>query len=256
MRQCGSGLQAVHNGVESIRCGAAAIVVAGGTESMSNAPFYLRHARFGYGAGNGVLVDSNTESQPRSQPVETYGELTMGMTAEILAVKYGIARGDQDLFALRSQQRAAQAIAAGRFVEEIVPVVMPRRKGEPMVFATDEFPRLTSLEQLAALPPVFREGGTVTAGNSSGRNDGAACLVLMSAGAASKGAIRPLAVLRGHAAAGVAPEIMGIGPVPARARHCVWPASRSTTWGWSRSTRRSRRSRCRRRAPSASIRSG
>ena len=215
MRQCGSGLQAVHCGAESIMCGSAEIVIAGGTESMSNAPFYLRHARFGYGAGNGVLVDSNTESQPRSQPVETYGELTMGMTAENLAVRYGIARGDQDLYALRSQQRAAQAIADRRLAEEIVPVALPRRNGEPLVFATDEFPRMTSLDQLARLPPVFKEGGTVTAGNSSGRNDGAACLVLMSAGAAGRGGIRPLAVLRGHAAAGVAPEFMGIGPVPA-----------------------------------------
>lgn len=215
MRQCGSGLQAVNNAAEAVMCGRADVIVAGGTESMSNAPFYLRRARYGYNSGNGVLVDSNTESQPRSQPVETYGNLTMGLTAENLAVKYNISREAQDEFALGSQEKALKAIEDGKFVAEIVPVTMPARKGEALIFDTDEYPRKTSLEQLAKLKPVFKTGGSVTAGNSSGRNDGAACLVIMSAKEAQRNNLKPLAIIRGHAAAGVSPEIMGIGPAPA-----------------------------------------
>ena len=172
MRQCGSGLQAVNNAAEAIMCGRADVVVAGGTESMSNAPYYLRHARYGYNSGNGVLVDSNTESQPRSQPIETYGSLTMGLTAENLAVKYNISREAQDEFALGSQEKALKAIKDGKFVSEIVPVTVSMKKGEAQIFDTDEYPRKTSLEQLAKLKPVFKTGGSVTAGNSSGRNDG------------------------------------------------------------------------------------
>jgi acetyl-CoA C-acetyltransferase len=215
MRQCGSGLQAVNNGAEAIMCGRAEAIIAGGTESMSNAPYYLRNARYGYGADNGVLVDSNTESQPRSQPVETYGNLTMGLTAENLAVKYAISREAQDRFALTSQERTAAAIREGRFTDEIVPVKIPQRKGDPVVFEIDEFPRQTSMEALGKLAAVFKSGGTVTAGNSSGRNDGAACLVLASAAEAQRSHLKPLAILRGHASAGVSPEIMGIGPAPA-----------------------------------------
>ena len=215
MRQCGSGLQAVNNAAQAIMCGLADIIVAGGTESMSNAPYYLRGARFGYGAGNAVLVDSNTESQPRSQPFEIYGNLTMGLTAENVAQKYGIAREEQDRFALASQEKALAAIEAGRFADEIVPLEVPQKKGPAVVFATDEHPRQTTLEQLARLPAIFKEGGTVTAGNSSGRNDGAACLVLMSAAEAARRGAAPLATIRSQAVAGVPPEIMGIGPVPA-----------------------------------------
>jgi acetyl-CoA C-acetyltransferase len=215
MRQCGSGLQAVNNAAQAIMCGLADVVVAGGTESMSNAPYYLRGARFGYGAGNAVLVDSNTESQPRSQPFEIYGNLTMGLTAENVAAKYGITREEQDRFALASQEKALAAIAAGRFADEIVPVEVPQKKGLAVVFATDEHPRQTTLEQLARLPAIFKEGGTVTAGNSSGRNDGAACLVLMSAAEAARRGAAPLATIRSQAVAGVPPEIMGIGPAPA-----------------------------------------
>jgi len=215
MRQCGSGLQAVNNGAEAIMCGRADVIVAGGTESMSNAPYYLRNARYGYDAGNGLLIDSNTESQPRSQPIETYGNLTMGMTAENLAERYGISREEQDRFALTSQERAAAAIRDGRFVDEIVPVLLPQRKGDPVRFEVDEFPRLSSLEQLAKLAPVFKKGGSVTAGNSSGRNDGAACLIVMSAAEAQRQGLSPIAVLRAHASAGVSPEVMGIGPAPA-----------------------------------------
>ncbi len=215
MRQCGSGLQAVHNAVQAIRAEEAEIVVAGGVESMSLAPYYLRGARFGFTSGNTVVVDSNTESQPRSQPYEVYGDLTMGLTAENLAEKYSISREEQDEFALQSQARAADAIEGGRFKDEIVPVEVPQRKGPPAVFDTDEHPRLSSLEQLAKLRPVFKEGGSVTAGNSSGRNDGGACLVLMSADAAKKKGITPMATIRGQAVAAVDPRIMGIGPAPA-----------------------------------------
>ena len=215
MRQCGSGLQAVGNALQAIRAGDAEIVVAGGVESMSLAPYYLRGARFGFRLGNGVLVDPNTESQPRSQPYEVYGDLTMGLTAENLVDKYGITREEQDAYALRSQERAFAAIAAGRFDDEIVPVQVPAGKGPATVFAVDEFPRHTSLVQLAALEPFFKEGGSVTPGNSSGRNDGAACLVLMSAEAARERGATPLVTIRGHAVAGVDPRYMGIGPVPA-----------------------------------------
>jgi acetyl-CoA C-acetyltransferase len=215
MRQCGSGLQAVHNAAESIMIGQADIVVAGGVENMSRAPYYLRGARYGYGAGNAVLVDSNTESQPRSQPYEVYGNLTMGLTAENLAAKYGISREEQDAFALQSQERAFAAIESGRFRDEIIPVEIPQRKGPPLVFDTDEHPRKSTLEGLAALPPVFKEGGTVTAGNASGRNDGAACTVVMSAKEAARRGLKPMATIRGMAVAGVPPEIMGIGPAPA-----------------------------------------
>ena len=215
MRQCGSGLQAVHSAAQAIRAGEAEIVVAGGVESMSLAPYYLREARFGLVSGNAVLIDSNTESQPRSQPYEVYGDLTMGLTAENLADKYGISRQEQDEFALESQERARRAIQGGRFRDEIVPVEVPARRGPAVVFDTDEYPRQTSMEQLAELPPVFKPGGSVTAGNSSGRNDGAACLVVMSAAAAQKRGIGPMATIRGQAVAAVDPRIMGIGPVPA-----------------------------------------
>jgi acetyl-CoA C-acetyltransferase len=214
MRQCGSGLQAIHNAVASIMIGEADIVVAGGVENMSKAPYYLRGARYGYGAGNAVLVDSNTESQPRSQPYEVYGNLTMGLTAENLAKKYGISREAQDEFSLQSQNRAFAAIESGRFKNEIVPVEIKQKKAS-VFFDTDEHPRKSTLEGLASLPAVFKQGGTVTAGNSSGRNDGAACTVVMSAKEASRRGIKPIVVIRGMAVAGVPPEIMGIGPAPA-----------------------------------------
>ena len=215
MRQCGSGLQAVHNAAQAIFAEEAEIVVAGGVESMSLAPYYLRGARFGFVSGNTVVVDSNTESQPRSQPHEEYGNLTMGLTAENLADMYDISREAQDEFALESQTRAWRAIEEGRFNDEIVPFEVPSRRGPAVVFDTDEYPRKTSLEKLAKLPPVFKEGGSVTAGNSSGRNDGAACLVLMSAEAAKRQGIEPMATIRSQAVAAVKPEIMGIGPVAA-----------------------------------------
>jgi len=213
MRQCASGLQAVNSGAQAIMAGLADIIVAGGTESMSNAPFYLRNARYGYNAGNGVLVDSNTESQPRSQPIDVYGSLTMGITAENLAEKYKLSRQEQDEFAYSSQYKADAAIKSGRFKDEIVPVTVSQRKSELLIFETDEHPRLSSIEKLALLKPAFKEGGTVTAGNSSGRNDGAACLILMSGKEAARRGFKPLARLVSQAAYGCSPELMGIGPV-------------------------------------------
>lgn len=214
MRQCGSGLQAVINGAQAIACGQATTIVAGGTENMSAAPYYLRNARFGYTAGNAVLIDSNTESQPKSQPESIFGTFGMGMTAENLADKYGISREEQDEFALGSQQKAAAAIKSGRFDDELIPVTVPNRKGD-ITFEVDEFPRESTSEALAKLKPVFKEGGSVTAGNSSGRNDGAACLVVMSAAEAKKQGLKSLAKIKSYAASGVSPDIMGIGPAPA-----------------------------------------
>ncbi|MEK3854291.1 thiolase family protein [Cytobacillus sp. FSL H8-0458] len=213
-RQCGSGLQAINNAAQQIQCGLSDIVLAGGGESMSTAPYYLRNARYGYGAGNAEIVDPNTESQPRAQPIEVYGNLTMGLTAENLAEKYHISREEQDEFALESQQKAAAAIQQGTFKEEIIPYEVKMKK-EKIVFDTDEHPRLTSLEKLASLKAVFKQGGTVTAGNASGRNDGAAALVMMAEEEAFSRGLRPRLKIIAQAAAGVSPEIMGIGPVPA-----------------------------------------
>ena len=213
-RQCGSGMQAVISAAQSIRLGESAVVLAGGAESMSTAPYYMRQARFGYRSGNGEILDPNTESQPKSQPVEKYGRITMGLTAENLAAKYGISREEQDEFAWTSQSRALHAIASGRFEDEIVSV--PVKKGKTMVdFAVDEFPKASTLEALASLKPAFKKDGTVTAGNSSGRNDGAAAMVLMDAAKAFEMGIVPMMKISGYASAGVPPEIMGIGPVPA-----------------------------------------
>lgn len=213
-RQCGSGLQAINNAAQQIMCGLSDVVIAGGAESMSTAPYYLRKARYGYGAGNAEIVDPNTESQPRAQPIEVYGNLTMGLTAENLAEKYQISREEQDEFAFESQQKAADAIAAGKFKAEIIPYEV-KVKREKVIFNTDEHPRLTSLEKLATLKPVFKQGGTVTAGNASGRNDGAAALVIMSEEEAKKREIAPRLRIVSQASVGVAPDIMGIGPVPA-----------------------------------------
>ncbi|OCA81634.1 acetyl-CoA acetyltransferase [Bacillus sp. FJAT-27225] len=213
-RQCGSGLQAINNAAQQIMCSLSDIILAGGAESMSTAPYYLRKARYGYGAGNAELVDPNTESQPRAQPIEVYGNLTMGLTAENLAEKYGISREEQDEFAFSSQQKAAEAITKGKFKDEIVPYELKQRK-ETIVFDTDEHPRMTSLEKLASLKPVFKQGGTVTAGNASGRNDGAAALIVMAEEEAEKRGLKARLRIVSQAAVGVAPEIMGIGPAPA-----------------------------------------
>lgn len=212
-RQCGSGLQAINNAAQQIALGLNDVIIAGGTESLSTAPYYLRNARYGYSIGNGILLDPNTESQFNSQPSELYGQFNMGMTAENLVEKYNISRKQQDEFALRSQQLALKAIAAGTFKQEIIPYKLKTKKSTTVI-DTDEHPRETTLEKLGKLPPVFKEGGSVTAGSSSGRNDGASVVLLMSEDKLKQYNLKPKAKIIAQAVSGVSPEIMGIGPVP------------------------------------------
>ncbi|SFJ55051.1 thiolase family protein [Thermoflavimicrobium dichotomicum] len=210
---CGSGMQAIHLGMNEIRLGEADIVIAGGTENMSQSIFYLRNVQSP--GHTPELVDANVEGGPGSQPIEIYGRISMGQTAENVAEKYGISREDQDRFAYESQMKAKEALETGRFKDEITPVAVQTKK-ERITFEIDEFPRPnTTLEKLASLPPVFKENGTVTAGNSCGRNDGAAAVLLMSLEKAKELGIKPLARIVAFAAAGVEPAYMGIGPVPA-----------------------------------------
>ena len=214
-RQCASGMQSILNGVQQIQTGYSDVVLVGGVESMSTAPFYVRGARFGVGNGNTVFVDPNIESQPKSQPNDIYGTFNMIQTADNVAKQFGVTREEQDEFALASQQKAVAAIDAGKFKDEIVSVVIPQRKADPIVFDNDEYPkRNTSMEKLAKLKPIFAEG-YVTAGNASGRNDGASALVIMAAEKAEELGIKPIAKILGATAVGVDPRIMGIAPVPA-----------------------------------------
>ncbi|MGL5436504.1 MAG: thiolase family protein [Lachnospiraceae bacterium] len=214
-RQCASGMQAIVNGMQQIQCGYSDVVLVGGVESMSTAPFYIRGARFGVGNGNTVFVDPNVESQPKSQPADIYGTFNMIQTADSIAEKYGITREECDRFGMESQQKAIAAIDEGRFLDEITPVYIPRRKQEPLCFDTDEYPRSdSSMEKLAKLRPIF-EGGVTTAGNASGRNDGASALVLMSAEKAEALGVKPMAKILAAAAVGVDPKYMGLGPVAA-----------------------------------------
>ncbi|MDI3533778.1 MAG: acetyl-CoA C-acetyltransferase [Thermosediminibacterales bacterium] len=215
-RQCSSGMQAIVNAVWQIQAGYADIVVAAGVESMSTAPYYIRKARFGYGSGNGELLDPNTESQPKSQPEEIYGRFNMGWTAENLAEIYNISREEQDKFAYESHLKAVRATDSGIFKQEIVPVKISQKKGQSIIFEVDEHIRRdTSMEKLARLKPVFKENGTVTAGNSSGRNDGAAAVIVMSEEKAKELNIKPMVRFVSAGIAGVDPRKMGIGPVPA-----------------------------------------
>lgn len=209
---CGSGLKAVSLAVGAVLLGDAEVVVAGGMENMSLAPYLLEKARSGYRMGNAELIDSMI----KDGLWDAFNNYHMGITAENLAEKYGISRAEQDAFAVWSQEKAERAIRGGKFKEEIVPVVIPQRKGDPLVFAQDEFPRFgTTLEKLAVLKPAFKEGGTVTAGNASGINDGAAVVVVMSAEKAQSLGLTPLACVKSYASAGVDPRYMGLGPVPA-----------------------------------------
>jgi acetyl-CoA C-acetyltransferase len=187
-------------------------VLAGGTESMSNAPYLLPKARSGYGMGHGVLVDSMLQDGLW----DVFNDYHMGRTAENLAERYGLSRESQDVFAAQSQQKAERAIATGRFKEEIVPVSIPRKKGDPVVVETDEFPRPgTTAATLARLQPAFKADGTVTAGNASGLNDGAACVLVASAEAVRAHGLSPMARVVSYASAGTDPAVMGIGPVQA-----------------------------------------
>ncbi|MDF2856045.1 MAG: thiolase family protein [Neobacillus sp.] len=211
-RLCASGMQAIASAVQQIQSGQAEIIVAGGTESMSGSPIYLRGSRFG--GDRSHLVDSNTEAG--QQPKEIYGDnLVMGITAENVAEKFQISRNDQDAFSIESQKKAAAAIREGRFKEEIAPYEIKTRKTVHL-FDTDEHPRPeTTLDKLATLKPAYRKDGTVTAGNACGRNDGAAAVVLMSSEKAADLGLKPFARIVDWAQAGVSPEVMGIGPVPA-----------------------------------------
>lgn len=214
-RQCASGMQALYSAAEEIMCGDSDVVLTGGVESMSTAPFYIRGARFGVGNGNTGFIDPNIESQPKSQPNDIYGTFNMIQTADKVAKEFGVTREECDAFAYASQVKAVRAIDEGLFKEEIVPVIIPQRKKETVVFAQDEFPkRDTDREKLAKLKPI-NEGGVTTAGNASGRNDGASAILIMSADKAQELGIKPLAKVIGFAAAGVDPTIMGIGPVAA-----------------------------------------
>ena len=211
-RVCGSGLQAVVHAVEAIRVGYVDAMVAGGTESMSNAPYILKGARWGYRMGNGEVVDSMLAEGLTC----AMNACHMGITAEEVAARYNISRADQDAFSAESQRRAAAAIQDGRFAAEIVPVDIPQKKGDPVRFQVDEYPRAgTTVDKLAALKPAFKKDGSVTAGNASGINDGAAALVVTTAEKARKVGTPPLARILAYVSTGVDPKIMGIGPIPA-----------------------------------------
>jgi acetyl-CoA C-acetyltransferase len=211
-RVCGSGLSAVVHAVEALRCGYVDLILAGGTESMSNAPYLLKGARWGYRMGHAEVIDSMLAEGLTC----AIGGCHMGKTAEEVARRFHVSREDQDAFAAESQRRAEIAIKEGKFVKEIVPVDVPQRKGEPLRVERDEHPRAgTTVEKLATLKAAFARDGTVTAGNSSGINDGAAALVVSSEEGLKKGTARPLARLVSYCTTGVDPAVMGIGPVAA-----------------------------------------
>ncbi len=221
-RVCGSGLQAVVHAVEAIRVGYVDTIVSGGTESMSNAPYLLKGARWGYRMGNAEAIDSMLHEGLTC----ARGACHMGITAEEVASRFNVSRTDQDAFAAESQSRAAIAIAEGRFKAEIVPVPLPQKnrlrqghgggEGDPLIVDTDEYPRAgTTAETLSKLKPAFKKDGSVTAGNASGINDGAAALVISTAKRAGQLGRKPLARILSYVATGVDPKVMGIGPVPA-----------------------------------------
>ncbi len=209
---CGSGLKAVHLAAQAIIAGDAEIVVAGGMENMSQAPYLLKNARNGFKMGDQKLLDSMISDGLWC----AFNDYHMGVTAENLCSKYEISRTEQDEFAAASQEKAAKAIKEGRFKDEIVPIEIPQRKGDPIIFDSDEYPKKgTTAEKLGGLRPAFKRDGSVTAGNASGINDGAAALVVMSKDKAEELGLNPLVVIKANASAGVDPSIMGIGPVPA-----------------------------------------
>jgi len=208
---CGSGMKTITMAATAIRAGEADIIVAGGTENMSATAYALPGARWGLRMGDTGAVDMMI----RDGLWCAFGNYHMGITAENIAEKYDISREMQDKFALESQQKARAAIESGRFRDEIVPVAVPQRRGDPKIFEVDEHPRDTSLELLAKLRPAFKKDGTVTAGNASGINDSAAAVVVMSLEKARERGLEPLAFIRSYASAGVDPAYMGTGPVPA-----------------------------------------
>ena len=220
---CGSGLKAVHLAFQAVPCGDAEIVIAGGQENMSGSPHVLPSSRNGKMMGDWPMVDTMIKDGLWC----AFNDCHMGITAENIADKYQFSRADQDLFAAESQNRTEKAQNAGNFDAEIVPVEIPQRKGDPVVFAKDEFPRAgTTAEKLGGLRPAFRKDGTVTAGNASGINDGAAAVVVMSAAKAAELGLKPMVRIVSFSSAGVDPAIMGTGPIPATQK-CLAKA------GWS-----------------------
>ncbi len=208
---CGSGLKSVTAATAAIAAGDAEIIVAGGTENMSATPYAVQGARWGLRMGDSKMVDVMIKDGLWC----AFDDYHMGSTAENIAERFGISREMQDQFALKSQEKALAAIENGRFKKEIVPVSVPQRKGEPLIFEVDEHPRKTSLEKLAKLRPAFKEDGTVTAGNASGINDSAAAVLAMSLEKARALGLEPMAYIRSYASAGVDPAVMGTGPIPA-----------------------------------------
>ncbi|MCH4564302.1 MULTISPECIES: acetyl-CoA C-acetyltransferase [Halomonas] len=220
---CGSGLKALHLATQAIRCGDAELIIAGGQENMSASPHVLPNSRNGQRMGDWKAIDSMVHDGLW----DAFNNFHMGITAENLAEKYGITREEMDEFAAASQQKAAAAIEGGKFQSQIVPVEIPQRKGDPIVFDTDEGPRGgTTAEKLAGMRPAFKKDGTITAGNASSINDGAAVVMLCSAEKAKALGLEPLARIAAYSNAGVDPAIMGIGPAPAT-RRCLEKA------GWS-----------------------
>jgi acetyl-CoA C-acetyltransferase len=214
---CGSGLKAVMLAAQAVRCGDADIVIAGGQENMSAAPHVLLGSRDGFRMGDAKLIDSMIVDGLW----DVYNQYHMGVTAENVAKQYGIARGQQDEFAVASQNKAEAAQKAGKFKDEIVPVMIPQRKGDPVAFASDEFVKVgTTLESISGLKPAFSKDGSVTAANASGLNDGGAAVLVMSAERAAQLGLKPLAKIKAYASSGVDPSIMGMGPVPA-SRRCL-----------------------------------
>ena len=209
---CGSGLKAIHLATQAIIAGDADIIVAGGMENMSQSPYLLKNARDGFRMGDQKVVDSMISDGLWC----AFNDYHMGVTAENLCDQYNITREEQDKFSARSQERAALAMEEGKFADEIVPVEIPQRKGNPVVFTQDEYPKKGSTEEkLAGLRPAFKKDGSVTAGNASGINDGAAAVVVMSKAKADELGLKPLATIVANASAGVDPSVMGIGPVEA-----------------------------------------
>ncbi len=220
---CGSGLKATHLAAQAIKAGDAEIIIAGGQENMSISPHVLAGSRDGFRMGDAKLVDTMIVDGLW----DAYNQYHMGVTAENVAAKYGVTRADQDAFALASQLKTEAAQKAGKFKDEILPFDIPQRKGAPLVFDADEYPKHGStIEALAGLRAAFDKNGTVTAGNASGINDGAAAVIMMSAKKAQELGLKPLATIRAYSSAGVDPKIMGMGPVPA-SRLCLKKA------GWS-----------------------
>lgn len=217
-RLCGSGLDAVAMAARAIKAGEAELIVAGGVESMTRAPFVMPKAEGEFSRANAVYDTTIGWRFVNRRLKAEYGVDSMPETAENVADDYRISREDQDRFAAESQRRAAAAQASGRLAAEIVPVQIPQKKGDPLIVDRDEHPRETSADKLAQLKPIVRDGGTITAGNASGVNDGAAALIIASAAAAARHGLTPRARVTGAAVAGVAPRVMGIGPAPASRR--------------------------------------